>query len=216
MKTILFQGDSITDCGWDRKAPTVISNLGAGYARLVSAELGYENPGEYTFYNRGVSGNRIVDLYARIKADIINLKPDYMSILIGVNDVWHEIGSKNGVDADKFEKIYTMLLEEIKEALPNIKIMLLAPYVIEGTATQNIEENPTRWETFRTEVDKRIAAVDRIGNKFGLPVIHLQEKFDDHIAINNNPAYWAADGVHPTVFGHELIAREWLSVFRTL
>ena len=216
MKTILFQGDSITDCGWDRKAPTVISNLGAGYARLVSAELGYETPGEYTFYNRGVSGNRIVDLYARIKADIINLKPDYMSILIGVNDVWHEINSKNGVDTEKFEKIYTMLLEEIYEALPDIKIMLLAPYVMEGTATCNIEEKPTRWETFRTEVDKRIAAVDRIGAKFGLPVIHLQEKFDEYVTANNNSAYWATDGVHPTVFGHELIAREWLSVFRTL
>ena len=216
MKTILFQGDSITDCGWDRKAPTAVGNLGGGYARLVSAELGFENPGEYTFYNRGVSGNRIVDVYARIKADIINLKPDYMSLLIGVNDVWHEIGSKNGVDEEKFERIYTMLLEEIKEALPNIKIILMTPYVIEGTATCNTEENPTRWESFRTEVDKRIAVVDRIGEKFGLPVIHLQEKFDKHIAINNNNAYWAADGVHPTIFGHELIAREWLSVFRTL
>ena len=216
MKTILFQGDSITDCGWDKNNPTAISNLGSGYARLIIAELGYENPSEYTFYNRGISGNRIVDVYARIKKDIINLKPDYMSILIGVNDVWHEIASKNGVDAEKFEKIYTMLLEEIYEALPDIKIMLLAPYVIEGTATCNTEENPTRWETFRTEVDKRIAVVDRLGEKFGLPVIHLQEKFDEHVATNNNNAYWVADGVHPTIFGHELIAREWLSVFRTL
>ena len=216
MKTILFQGDSITDCGWDRKAPTAISNLGAGYARLVSAELGFENPSEYTFYNRGVSGNRIVDVYARIKADIINLKPDYMSLLIGVNDVWHDINYQNGVDAEKFERIYTMLLEEIKQALPDIKIMLLAPYVIEGTATQNTEEIPNRWEEFRAEVDKRIAAVDRIGEKFGLPVIHLQEKFDENIAKNNNSAYWTGDGVHPTIFGHELIAREWLSVFRTL
>lgn len=216
MKTILFQGDSITDCGWDRNNPMNFGNLGSGYPRLVFTELGYEVPSEYIFYNRGISGNRIVDVYARIKADIINLRPDYMSILIGINDVWHEIARKNGVDAGKFEKIYTMLLEEIKEALPNIKIMLLAPYVLKGEATNNTEENPNRWECFRTEVDKRIQIVDKLGEKFNCPVIHLQEKFDERIAINNNSSYWAADGVHPSVFGHELIAHEWLAQFRKL
>ena len=104
-KVILFQGDSITDCGRDRN---VSESIGTGYPRLTAAKLGFENPGEYTFYNRGISGNRIVDLYARIKLDIINLKPDYMSILIGVNDVWHEVMRKNGVDTKKFEKIYSI------------------------------------------------------------------------------------------------------------
>ena len=213
MKTILFQGDSITDCGWDRKDPL---SLGIGYARLVAAELGYEAPGEYAFYNRGISGNRIVDVYARIKADIINLKPDYMSLLIGVNDVWHEINYQNGVETEKFEKIYTMLLEEVLEALPNLKILLLAPFVVSGSRTNNTEEKPNRLETFRTEVAARVEAVDRIGNKFGCPVLHLQEKFDACIAKNNSPAYWVHDGVHPTVYGHELIAREWLRVFRSM
>ncbi len=213
MKTILFQGDSITDCSWDRKDPL---SLGIGYARLVAAELGYEAPGEHTFYNRGISGNRIVDLYARIKADIINLKPDYMSILIGVNDVWHEINWQNGVDAEKFERIYTMLLEEILAVLPDIKILLFAPFVVSGSATNDTEEKPNRLETFRVEVAKRVEAVDRIGKKFGFPVLHLQEKFDACIAKNNDPAYWVRDGVHPTVYGHELIAREWLSWFRSL
>ena len=94
MKTILFQGDSITDAG---RARDNNSNRGLGYPHLVSARLGMDNPTEYNFINRGISGNRIVDLYARIKADIINLKPDVMSILIGVNDVWHEIAASNGV-----------------------------------------------------------------------------------------------------------------------
>ena len=84
MKRILFQGDSITDCGRAREND---AHVGTGYALLVKSQLGFENPGEYEFYNRGISGNRIVDLYARIKADIINLAPDYISILIGVNDV---------------------------------------------------------------------------------------------------------------------------------
>ena len=85
-KLILFQGDSITDAGRNREND---AGTGTGYPTFVKGELGLSNPGEYEFINRGISGNRIVDLYARIKADIINLKPDYMSILIGVYDVWH-------------------------------------------------------------------------------------------------------------------------------
>ena len=96
---------------------------------MVAGELGYENPGEYRFLNRGISGNRSVDLYARIKSDIICLKPDVMSILIGVNDVWHELDSGNGVDGDKYFMIYSLLLKEIKEALPLTKIMILEPFV---------------------------------------------------------------------------------------
>ena len=97
---ILFQGDSITDAGRSRDNDQYI---GTGYPLLVKSELGYKFPGKYEFINRGISGNRIVDLYARIKADIINIKPDVMSILIGVNDVWHEFGvNPNGVSSEKF------------------------------------------------------------------------------------------------------------------
>ena len=109
---ILFQGDSITDVGRARDNNV---NVGRGYPHLIKAELGYKFPLEHEYINRGISGNRIVDVYARIRCDIINLAPDFMSILIGINDVWHEIGSKNGVDAKKFEKIYSLLIEEIKE-----------------------------------------------------------------------------------------------------
>ena len=76
---------------------------------MVKGQLGCEHPGKYEFINKGIGGNRIVDVYARIKIDIINLKPDYMSLLIGVNDVWHELGGRhNGVAVEKFEKIYDM------------------------------------------------------------------------------------------------------------
>lgn len=78
MKTILFQGDSITDCGRSRDDN---AQVGTGYALLVKSQLGFENPNQYQFYNRGISGNRIVDVYARIKADIINLKPDYIAMI---------------------------------------------------------------------------------------------------------------------------------------
>ena len=103
---ILFQGDSITDAGRSRENDV---EIGVGYPLLVKASLGFESHGKYEFFNRGISGNRIVDVYARIKSDIINIKPDVMSLLIGVNDVWHEFAVENGVDAEKFYKIYDML-----------------------------------------------------------------------------------------------------------
>ena len=123
---ILFFGDSITYSGRLFENDAV---LGSGYPRFVEATLGFEEPGQHTFINRGISGNRIVDLYARIKCDVLNLKPDVMSILIGVNDVWHELLERpNGVTPEKFFKVYSMLIEEIKEALPNIKIMIMEPF----------------------------------------------------------------------------------------
>ena len=211
MKTILFQGDSITDCSRSRDN---IKSLGTGYPNLVTSHLSYEHPGEFNYINKGISGNRIVDLYARIKADIINLEPDYMSILIGVNDVWHEISSKNGVDADKFEKIYSMLIEEVISALPNIKIAILEPYVLEGEATKNTEDNPEKWHTFRSEVEKRASAAKRIAEKYGLTFIALQDKLDKAAEKTGSSEHWLRDGVHPDFGGHELIARAWLEGFK--
>ena len=206
MKKILFQGDSITDCGRNRESET---SYGQGYPFMVSGHLGYNFPGEYKFVNKGIGGNRIVDLYARIKCDIINLKPDYMSILIGVNDVWHEVGCQNGVDAPKFEKIYNMLIEEVKEALPDIKIMILEPFVTKGTATE------ATWDFFSAEVKKRAEAAKRVAEKNNLVFVPLQYKFDEMLAKVPEP-YWTAEGVHPTMNGHELIKTEWLKAFELI
>lgn len=204
---ILFQGDSITDCGRDWNND---NNLGRGYAHLVSSYLGFKEPGEHTFINKGISGNRVVDLYARIKRDIINYSPDVMSILIGVNDVWHEIGdSPNGVDADKFFKIYSMLIEEVKEALPNIKIMILEPFVLEACSTT---EN---WEFFKTETKKRAEMARKIAEKYNLPFVELQNGFDELSGKAEN-SYWLADGVHPTPAGHEFIKTQWLKAYENL
>ncbi len=210
-KVILFQGDSITDAHRSRDNDQF---PGSGYPTLVKARLGFDFPNQYTFFNRGISGNRIVDLYARIKSDIINLKPDYLSILIGVNDVWHELGGvNNGVSAEKFEMVYDWLMTEIKTALPDIKIMLMEPFVLEGAATCNTEQEPTRWEYFQKEVALRADAARRIALRHQLPIIALQHKFNEACALAPS-TYWLADGVHPTAMGHELIAREWMNTFR--
>ncbi len=204
---ILFQGDSITDCGRDWNND---SQLGRGYAYLVSTYLGLKEPNKHTFINKGISGNRVVDLYARIKRDIINYQPDVMSILIGVNDVWHELGeSPNGVDADKFFKIYSMLIEEVKEALPNIKIMIMEPFVLEACSTTE------HWEFFKTEVAKRADMAKRIAEKYNLPFIELQDSFDK-LAKEAPNSYWLGDGVHPTPAGHEFIKNEWLKAYYNL
>ena len=204
---ILFQGDSITDAGRKRED---FYNMGSGgYALFVKAELGFENPVKYEFLNRGVSGNRIVDLYARIKNDIINLKPDVMSILIGVNDVWHELDCENGVDAEKYYKIYSMLIEEIKEALPNVKIIIMEPFCLKASATEE------KWEIFRSEVEKRAQMAKKISEKYKLPFIELQKDFDA-LAEKAPADYWLRDGVHPTDTGNEFIKRKWISAFKEL
>ena len=209
-KVILFQGDSITDALRSRDNDQFAGN---GYPTLVKAKLGYDEPGKYTFLNRGISGNRVVDLYARIKIDLINLKPDVLSILIGVNDVWHEEEIKNGVDAAKFERIYDMLLDEVQEALPGIRLIILEPFVLHGKATENTPEHPTRWEYFRDETPLRAAAAKRVSERHGATFVPLQHLFDEACQLAE-PAYWLHDGVHPTAMGHELIAREWLKAFR--
>lgn len=209
---ILFQGDSITDAHRDRANDHLAGN---GYPTLVKGRLGYEAPGAYTFLNRGIGGNRVVDLYARIKVDIINLHPDWVSVLIGVNDVWHEVDSQNGVAADKFERIYDMMLEEIRQALPNVKLMVLEPFVLPGVATVNTEAEPQRWETFQREVALRAAASQRVAQKHHAGFVPLQQRFDE-VYPRAERGYWLVDGVHPSAMGHELIARAWVETFKAM
>ncbi len=206
MKTILFQGDSITDMGRSRQND---NERGCGYPTLVAASLGMDRPGEFQFLNRGIGGNRIIDLLGRVKADVINLKPDYMSILIGVNDAWHEYDFGNGVDTHRFEMYYNLLIEQVREALPGVKIMILEPFLLKACATEG------NWALFRRDVEERAAAAKRVAEKNGLIFVPLMKKFDE--AQQLAPAsYWIGDGVHPNAMGHELIKREWLKAFAEL
>lgn len=203
---ILFFGDSITDAGRSRDGDFKQANYGLGYVRAVAGALLSENPLKYQIINRGISGNRVVDLYARIKSDVWNLQPDVLSILIGVNDVWHELGSHNGVELDRFEKVYRMLIEDTKAKLPDVKLILLEPFVLNGTATQE------RYEGF-LEVKKYAELVARLAKEYGACFVPLQEKLDEAAAKYGVEAY-LSDGVHPAVAGSQLIAEEWLKVFK--
>lgn len=200
MKTFLFQGDSITDANRDDENEDNFG-LGCGYALLLASDFLKNKKDEFCFINRGKSGDRITDVYARIKEDIINLQPDYMSILIGVNDVSHELTQKCGVSPEKFGKIYSMLIEEIKEALPEIKIFILEPFILKGIHTEG------RWDEFRNEVNKMAKTSENVATKFGLEFIPLQDKFNLAVADGNH-RYWSVDGIHPTAAGHQIIKEE--------
>lgn len=208
MKKIVFFGDSITDCGRIRDN---LYDAGKGYAALVKSELTYKYPMQYEFINKGISGNRVVDLYARKKIDLINLEPDYISILIGVNDIWHEVDFKNGVDEKRFEDVYTMLIEDIKAALPETKIFIMEPFCLKGSATGR-EDDENRWKTFKNETSIRAGISKHIAEKFGLEYIKLQNVLEEAAAMTSN-AYVLGDGVHPTAYGHAILAKQWIKCF---
>lgn len=203
MKMILFQGDSITDAGrneWD---------IGAGYPALTAAELGYKYPLEYKVENRGVSGNKSIDMLVRWRKDCIEMKPDYVTFMIGVNDIWHEIDFNNGLSADKYEIFLKMMIEDVKNYLPDTKLIIMEPYITHGKATDK------NWEYFRSEMDKRIAIVRKLADEYNLPCVHLQDEFNK--ALEVAPAEnWTAEGVHATSAGHMLIKNAWIKVFETI
>lgn len=203
---ILFFGDSITDMGriYDLNFPSPRA-LGEGYVFLASADIMKKYPNRFEIVNRGISGNRIVDLYQRIKQDVWNHKPDVLSILIGVNDVWHEIARQNGVEIDRFERVYRMLIEDTLKVLPNVKIMLCEPYILEGFSTSE------HYDKF-VEVYKYAEVVKKLAEEYGLVFVPLQAKLNE-LAELNGASYYMEDGVHPDVPGARFIADEWVNAF---
>ena len=226
-KVILFQGDSITDCGRTRDLPSNIieklymktqyalrgaTEMGSGYPAMVAKELG---DAEYTFINRGVSGDRILDVYARIIRDIIKIKPDVMSLLVGVNDVWHDFDWNNGTGLKRFEKMYDILFEELIEELPDTKFIILGAFVLEGSASANRPDQPDRYRLFRENVAKVAEIEKKVAEKYGIRFIDLGKILDEEAERYTAKAL-SGDGVHPTEKGHEIIKREWLKAFNEL
>lgn len=195
--SLLFQGDSITDGARRREFDG--RDLGCGYASMTAAHLLIDRPG-MTVHNLGISGNRVTDLYARIKEHAWNLKPDVISILIGVNDTWHERKRGAGVAVERYARVYRMLLEETLSELPDVRFVLCDPFVLEcGEVTPE----------WRPDVDDRRAVVRQLVSDFNAVHVPFQDMFDAALETAG-PAHWAGDGVHPTPAGHLLMARAWL------
>ncbi|MBQ9985771.1 MAG: SGNH/GDSL hydrolase family protein [Oscillospiraceae bacterium] len=210
-KLILFQGDSITDCKRNREDDRF---TGSGYATIVSGRLGLEYPGEYIFKNRGIGGNKVTDIYARIGPDILDLKPDYMSLIVGINDLFRDHLFCGGQRAERFERDYSNLIESILCELPNLKIFLMSPFVLPCDA---FYEEYKQYEELNlpqliSDISLYREATKNVAARFSLPHADLQPKLDK--AIKLAPAeFWTPDGVHLYPSGHEIIASEWLRLF---
>lgn len=206
-KTILFQGDSITDAGRDRrdKGPNSAGALGRGYPFLIASYLLAVRPEDgLEVYNRGISGNKVPDLDARWKEDTIDLEPSLLSILIGVNDIWHKLNGRYDGTVESYEKGFTALLERTREALPKTRIVVCEPFVLRCGAVN---------EKWFPEFDDRRAAAKRVAEKAGTIWVPFQSMFDE-ATKHAKPEYWAGDGVHPTVAGHGLMAATWLQTVK--
>jgi lysophospholipase L1-like esterase len=202
---ILFQGDSITDAGRDRKAtgPNDPSALGRGYPCLLAAALLADHPkARLKVYNRGISGNKVPDLADRWQADALALKPKLVSILIGVNDIWHKLAGRYGGTVADYETGYRALLERTLRELPGVRIVVCEPFVLRCGAVNE------RWFP---EFDQRRAVARKLAESLKLCFVPLQSMFD-RATGDAPPQYWAGDGVHPTLAGHALMAKTWRQV----
>lgn len=207
---ILFQGDSVTDAG--RTAGQDHENLGRGYPLLIAGALGLRHPDrEFEFVNRGISGNRIVDLYQRWKPDCLNLKPDVVSILIGVNDTWHEQWG-NGVEVPRAKRVFDALIDWTREAAPETALVLCEPFVFAAGKAGGGKVPGENWaapDSWRAEIDERRAYVKAAAERVGAIFVPFQSVLDE--ALAKAPAdHWLRDGVHPTTAGHALLAEAWL------
>lgn len=193
---ILFQGDSITDGNRGRSTdPNHI--LGHGYAFLIAARHGAMFPErKLEFMNRGISGNTVLDLEKRWQTDTLDLKPDILSILIGVNDN----GKK--VPLDQYEQVYDKLITDAKMANPKLRLVLCEPFRLNHLATTPTNGCPDETLVKRQEIVAKLAA------KHGAALVHFQKALDE--ATKRAPAlHWIWDGVHPTYSGHQILADEW-------
>jgi len=192
---ILFQGDSITD---GNRGRSLDRNhiLGHGYAFIIAARHGAVFPErKLDFFNRGVSGNTVLDLEKRWTKDTLALKPDLLSVMIGVND------NGKGVALETYETTYDKILTEARAQNPKLKLVLMEPFV----------RHPGK--PVPEGIVARQAIVAKLAQKHGAALVRLQKLFDD-AAIKTADDYWVWDSVHPTYRGHQLMADEWERVVR--
>jgi lysophospholipase L1-like esterase len=209
MKLVFF-GDSITDMGRNRTVEDGnVHSYGDGYVFFVAGELLERDPNGYEIINRGDSGNRIYQLYARLKKDVWNEKPDFLTILVGVNDIEHK-GNETGTDLVRWEKIYRMILEETRERFPEVKIILMEPFhlYLEGADKEIREFKIATIERYRE-------ILTSISKDYCCEFILLQDKFEA-AAKKYTAKNYLYDGTHPSIAGSKLIAKEWLKVFEKI
>jgi lysophospholipase L1-like esterase len=203
-QVILFQGDSITDSGRNKEDTgfNTARNLGSGYPMLAGAALlnKYEAL-NLKVYNKGISGNKVYQLAERWDKDCLDLKPDVLSILIGVNDLWHKLnGTYNGT-IEIYRNDYIALLERTMKALPNVKLIICEPFAVNGVKAVDDKWYPEFYDYQKSARE--------IAKQFRATFIPFQSVYDE--AQKRAPgSYWTGDGVHPTLAGAQLMAKAWM------
>lgn len=199
---VLFQGDSITDAG---RSYADASHLGSGYPALTAAWFSALHPEKRVrFFNRGISGNRVKDLRERWTADCLDLKPTWVSILIGVNDTWRRYDANDPTSPEAFESAYRHILQQTKRM--GAQLILCEPFVLPV---------PEDRKTWRVDLDPKIAVVRRLSRDYHAICIPFDDIFT-RAATRREPEFWAADGVHPSAAGHALMAQKWLEAVGAL
>lgn len=199
---ILFQGDSITDNFTDHSDPHA---MGEGYTLYASEAICARHPSaQLEFLNFGISGNRTCDIVARLERDCIAHDPDLVSLLVGINDVWHRAADKSWLPNDEFEENYRTILQGIKEKT-HAKILILEPFLLDV---------PDK-AFFREDLDFKIDIVRRLAREYADAYIPLDGIFAA-ASVTAPMTLWAADGVHPTKNGAKLIARHYANAFDKL
>ena len=203
--TLLFQGDSITDMKWGRNQRDRNHYLGHSYVYLIASRLHTDMPeAKLNFLNRGMSGHTVVDLKKRWQKDAIDLKPDVLSILIGVNDIGREARFKSNGGVKGYEAAYRSILDQSRKANPDLKIVLLEPFVLPGKGARPGQQNPRQGK-----IDTLRPVVAKLASDYNAVLIKTQDIFNA-AAKRGGPSHWIWDGVHPLPQGHELIARNWI------
>ncbi len=197
---LLFQGDSITDTGRTGSADPSVS-LGEGYPAKIAETLAskYADLG-IKVINRGISGNRTWDLLERWDKDCIEIQPNYFSLLIGVNDTWRRYDSGMITTAEEYEtNMRTLLDRVVKET--NAKIILFNIFLLDVTPDK---------AQMRPDLVEKQEVISRLIKDYDVTYIDIQKKFNEMVANGTPMTDLSADGVHPTDFGHKVIAELWL------
>lgn len=203
---ILFQGDSITDAGRDKDKEEVNDpkTLGSGYAYVAASQLLLKKASlNLQIFNKGISGNKVYQLADRWDNDCLRIKPNVLSILIGVNDYWHTLAKENPYQGtiDTYKNDLKNLLLRTKKELPHLQLVIGEPFAVKDVRAVTDEWYP-KFNEYR-------AAAEEIAHEFNAVFIPYQQVFDE--AIKLAPAnYWTGDGVHPSLAGAALMAQAWL------
>ncbi len=203
-QTVLFQGDSVTDCQRNRDD---ISSYGNGYAsKIVQIYETLFPENEIKFINKGISGNRVRDILDRYDSDIKDVAPDFISILIGINDVWRRYDRNDPTSVEDFLNSYETLLKKIVSDFPNIKIMIIEPFLLHGGDDKDI---------WHEDFDPKLQVVRKLAMQYAdylLPADGIMARE----GCKFGPEALAADDVHPTQLGHSIIATEYLKLLEIL